>query len=115
MTPLLAIQLVLQYGPQVLTAVEALFQKQTVTAAEVQQIFTGLQPCIQLSASGRALLQNQFDSWQRIPSQSTLKHFKRFNLSAGLAALCHSGCPASDSFSDVWQLRWRQTLELWER
>lgn len=44
MTPLLAIQLVLQYGPQVLTAVEALFQKQTVTAAEVQQIFAGLQP-----------------------------------------------------------------------
>ena len=40
----LAIQLVLQYGPSILTAVEALFAKQTVTAAEVQAIFAGLQP-----------------------------------------------------------------------
>ena len=40
----LAIQLVLQYGPGILTAVEALFAKQTVTAAEVQAIFAGLQP-----------------------------------------------------------------------
>ena len=40
----LAIQLVLQYGPSILTAVEALFQKGNVTAAEVQSIFAGLQP-----------------------------------------------------------------------
>lgn len=40
----LAVQLVLQYGPEILTSVEALFTKQTVTAAEVQQIFSGLKP-----------------------------------------------------------------------
>ena len=44
MTPALAIQLVVQYGPEILTQVEALFQKQTVTAAEVQTIFAGLKP-----------------------------------------------------------------------
>lgn len=44
MTPALAIQLVLQYGPEILTEVEALFTKQTVTAAEVQAIFAGLRP-----------------------------------------------------------------------
>jgi hypothetical protein len=53
MTPALAIQLVLQYGPGVLTAVEALFTKQTVTAAEVQTIFAGLTPysVFQINAS----------------------------------------------------------------
>lgn len=40
----LAIQLVLQYGPGILTAVEKLFTKDTVTASEVQSIFSGLQP-----------------------------------------------------------------------
>lgn len=40
----LAIQLVLQYGPAILADVEKLFSKQTVTAAEVQAIFAGLQP-----------------------------------------------------------------------
>ena len=44
MTPALAIQLVLQYGPAILTAVENLFKKTTVTAAEVQAIFAGLEP-----------------------------------------------------------------------
>ena len=44
MTPALAIQLVLAYGPDILTAVEALFSKNTVTAAEVQQVFAGLKP-----------------------------------------------------------------------
>jgi len=44
MTPALAIGLVLQYGPEILTAVENLFKKSTVTAAEVQSIFAGLQP-----------------------------------------------------------------------
>ena len=40
----LAIQLVLQYGPAILSDVEKLFTKATVTAAEVQAIFAGLQP-----------------------------------------------------------------------
>lgn len=40
----LALQLVIQYGPAILTEVEALFTKSTVTAAEVQAIFAGLQP-----------------------------------------------------------------------
>lgn len=40
----LAISLVLQYGPAILTEVEKLFSKSTVTAAEVQAIFAGLQP-----------------------------------------------------------------------
>jgi hypothetical protein len=40
----LAIQLALQYGPAILTEVEALFKKSTVTAAEAQAIFAGLQP-----------------------------------------------------------------------
>jgi hypothetical protein len=44
MTPAIAIGLVLQYGPQILTAVENLFKKSTVTAAEVQAIFAGLEP-----------------------------------------------------------------------
>jgi hypothetical protein len=44
MTPAIAIQLVLAYGPEILTAVENLFKKDVVTAAEVQQIFAGLQP-----------------------------------------------------------------------
>lgn len=44
MTPLIAIQLLLQYGPSILTAVEAMFKKSTVTAAEVQAVFAGLQP-----------------------------------------------------------------------
>ena len=44
MTPLIAIQLVLQYGPSILTAVENLFKKTTVTAAEVQSVFAGLEP-----------------------------------------------------------------------
>jgi len=44
MTPLLAIQLVLQYGPEILTEVEALFSKTNVTAAEVQAIFGELRP-----------------------------------------------------------------------
>jgi hypothetical protein len=43
-TPALAISLVVQYGPAILTEVEALFSKATVTAAEVQSIFSGLQP-----------------------------------------------------------------------
>lgn len=44
MPPAIAIQLVLQYGPEVLTAVENLFTKSTVTAAEIQAIFANLQP-----------------------------------------------------------------------
>ena len=44
MTPALAIQLVVMYGPEILTAVEALFSKPTVTASEVQAIFAGLKP-----------------------------------------------------------------------
>lgn len=44
MTPTIAIQLVLQYGPAILTAVENLFTKTTVTASEVQAIFAGLEP-----------------------------------------------------------------------
>jgi hypothetical protein len=40
----MAIDLVLQYGPDILTAVEKLFTKSTVTAAEVQSIFAGLTP-----------------------------------------------------------------------
>ena len=44
MTPALAIQLVLQYGPEILTEVEKLFTKATVTASEVQAIFAGLKP-----------------------------------------------------------------------
>lgn len=44
MTPEIAIGLVLKYGPAVLTDVEKLFEKTTVTAAEVQAIFAGLKP-----------------------------------------------------------------------
>ena len=44
MPPALAIQLVLQYGPAALTAVEGLFSSATVTAAQVQAAFAGLQP-----------------------------------------------------------------------
>ena len=38
MTPLIAIQLVLQYGPSILTAVENLFKKTTVTAADFEAL-----------------------------------------------------------------------------
>lgn len=40
----LAIQLAIQYGPAILTEIEKLFTKSTVTAAEVQSIFAVLQP-----------------------------------------------------------------------